>query len=113
MPVHITTTMSIEVQSVFSKQITLKKGKAMDNKEISSIVTSNNCRKGVINVPKDKGIGLKDSEVIKTRYGQIVKKTGQTIIHIAPIISPADILAIAPYVVQPTTLSHKNKHFFV
>ena len=46
----------------------------MDNKEQSSIVASNNHRQGVIYVLKDKGIGLKDSEVIKTRYGQIVKK---------------------------------------
>ena len=44
-----------------------QKGKAMDNKEQSSIVASNDCSQGVINVPKDKGIGLKDSEVIKNK----------------------------------------------
>ena len=51
-----------------------QKGKAMDNKEQNSIVGSNNHRQGSINVPKDKGISLKDSEVIKTISGQIVKK---------------------------------------
>ena len=44
-----------------------QKGKAMDNKEQSSIVASNGHRKGFINIPKDKGISLQDSEVIKTR----------------------------------------------
>ena len=51
-----------------------QKGKAMDNKEQSSIVTSNDHRQGAINVSKDKGVSLQDSEVIKTRSGQIVKK---------------------------------------
>ena len=58
------------------------KGKAMDNKEQNSIVASNGHRQGVINVPKDKGISLQDREVIKTRYGQIVKKNPDRLLYI-------------------------------
>ena len=46
----------------------------MDNKEQSIIVASNNHRQGAINVPKDKGVSLQDSEVIKIQSRQIVKK---------------------------------------
>ena len=56
-----TTKISIVVQSVISKQITLKKEMPMDNKEQSSIVASNNHRQGAINVPKDKRVSLQDS----------------------------------------------------
>ena len=37
------------------------KGKAMDNKEQSSIVAGNSHRQGAINVPKDKGTSLQDN----------------------------------------------------
>ena len=50
-----------------------QKGKAMDNKEQSSIVAGNSHRQGAINVPKDKGTSLQDNEVIKTRSGQIIR----------------------------------------
>ena len=52
----------------------IQKGKAMDNKEQSSIVAGNSHGQGAINVPKDKGTSLQDNKVIKTRSGWIVKK---------------------------------------
>ena len=51
-----------------------QKGRSMDNRQQSRVVTDNNHRQETVNIPKDKRTVPPNGEVIKTRSGQIVKK---------------------------------------
>ena len=77
-----------------------QKGRAMDNREKISKITDNDHRQETVNIPKDKRTVPQKGKVIKSRSGEIVKKTGQTLVHIPISINPANMLTTALYVIQ-------------
>ena len=51
-----------------------QQGRGEDNSQQSSKVINKNHRQKTLNTPEDNGIVQQNSKVVKTRYGQTVKK---------------------------------------
>ena len=85
----IQTTVAFIIHSVISKQKNTQQGREENNSQQDSEVINNDHRQETVNAPKENGTAQQKSKVIKTRYGQTVKKPDRLIYisHMAKCIS--------------------------